>query len=227
MILTAHQPVYLPWLGFFNKLSMADSFCWFDDVQYCKKDWISRNRVKTPQGVQWLTVPVKSKGHLDKKIKDVEINNEVPWRRKHWRTILFAYGKAKYAKTYLPLFEYVYSREWIKLSSLNEYLIRYLLQVLETKVEWFRASELGFKGHKSDLVLDMCERLGADSYIFGTHGKDYANIDKFKNSGVSVVFQEYQHPVYDQLWGEFTPNLSVIDLLFNCGGESGRIIRND
>ncbi len=224
MILTAHQPAYIPWLGLLHKIALSDMFCLFDDVQYLKKEWMNRNRIKTAQGPIWLTVPVLNKGHYDLKCKDVQINDALPWRRKHWHSILSAYGKAPYFKSYADFFEDVYSKNWTHLSALNEHILRFLLDAFSIKVAWVRASDSHFEGKGSDLVLDMCHRLKADIYIFGAMGRNYAQMDDFRKAGISVYFQDYRHPSYRHLWGEFVSHLSALDLLFNHGSASGEIL---
>lgn len=220
MILTAHQPVYLPWLGLFHKIALSDTFCIFDDVQYLKKDWNNRNRIKTNPEAVWLTVPVLTSGHREKSIREIEINNATGWRKKHWKTMLLAYKKAPYFSRYADFFEDLYMREWDNLVKLNDHILLYLLDVLGINVEIRRASDEKFEGTKSSLILDMCKKLGADVYIFGALGKDYAEVDRFEQRGIHVYFQDYVHPEYAQLHGKFIPYLSIVDLLFNCGDRS-------
>jgi hypothetical protein len=223
-VLTAHQPVYLPWLGLLHKIWLAQTFVSFDDVQYLPKDWNNRNKIKTQGGPTWLTVPVLRKGYLEKPIREIEINNAVPWRRKHWRSLEGAYAKAPYWADYAPFFEAVYDREWQTLAELNEHVLLWLLDTLGIPVRFARASDLGFEGAKSELVLDMCRKLDADVYVFGALGRDYADVDAFRAAGVEPVFQDYRHPEYPQLHGAFEPYLSVVDLLFNCGPGSLDVI---
>ncbi len=214
MILTAHQPVYLPWLGLFHKIAIADMFCSFDEVQYLKKDWNNRNRIKTANGVIWLTVPVKTKDYRNKSIKDIEIDGD-HWQKKHWQSILWAYKKAPYFHLYADFFEDLYKNRWHYLADLNEYILLNLLEFLSIKAEWTKASCYHFEGIKSELVLGMCKRLKADTYIFGELGKSYADVDAFNKEGIVVEFQKYIHPTYPQLHGKFVSHLSVIDLMFN------------
>ncbi len=226
MILTAHQPVYLPWLGLFHKIALADTFVFFSEVQYVPKDYIQRNKIKMPMphGPIWLTVPVLDKGYREKRISQMEINNSLLWRRKHWGSIVASYKKAPYFDLYAPFLENTYEREWKYLADLNEYLLKWLLDALGIKVRFLKASDFDFQGTKSDLVLNMCKQLGADYYIFGAMGRSYAKVEDFENAGTKVVFQEYKHPTYPQLHGDFVPYLSVIDLLFNCGPRSLEIV---
>lgn len=224
MILTAHQPVYLPWLGLFHKIAISDSFCYFDDVQYLKKDWNNRNKIKTFNGEAWLTVPVLTKKHKEKSIREIKINNSINWRNKHWNSIYLNYKKAPYFDKYSNFFEDVYNKEWHYLTDLNEYMLKWFLKELGIKVDYYKASELNFKGYKSELVLDMCKKLGTDLYIFGSLGKDYADTEDFNKEGIKIYFQNYKHPIYAQMHGEFLPYMNIIDLIFNCGGNSFEIL---
>lgn len=227
MILTAHQPVYLPWLGLFHKIALADKFIIFDQVQYVPKDYISRNLIKTAHGQLLLTVPVFTRGYLNKVIAEIEINNNERWARKHWKSILINYKQAPYFKNYADFFEYVYTHEWKYLTELNSYMLKFFLKKLGINVPVEHAGSYDFKGVKSDLVLDMCSQLGADIYIFGALGKDYADVEKFKKAGVKLIFQSYNNPNYTQLHGKFLPNMSVVDLLFNEGPKSLEIIMSN
>ena len=224
MILTAHQPVYLPWLGLFHKIALSDAFCYFDDVQYLKKDWNNRNKIKTLQGGIWRTVPVLSKGYRGKKIREIKIDNFTNWQKKHWKSIYFAYKKAPYFSRYSDFLEEIYEKEWHYLTDLNEYLLKYFLKELGINVEYHKASELNFEGQKSSLVLEMCKKLGADLFIFGALGKDYAEEAAFSQAGIKVYFQNYIHPVYLQSERDFISHMSIIDLLFNCGPNSYGIL---
>lgn len=220
MILTAHQPVYIPWLGLFHKIALADFFVFFDEVQYVPKDWISRNYIKSANGPVLLTVPVLTKGYLQKTIAQIEINNNEKWAHKHWKTIMLNYQKAAYFKEYADFFEAVYKREWKYLAELNFHMLKWFLKILGIKVDVERMGKFDFQGEKSALVLDMCIKLKSNIYIFGALGKDYADIATFKEAGINPCFQSYNHPVYKQLWGSFLPNMSIIDLLFNEGPRS-------
>jgi len=220
MILTAHQPTYLPWLGLFHKIAISDEYCFFDDVQYLVRDWNNRNKIKTANGDIWLTVPVLNKGYLDKKIREIEINNSLNWRDKHWKSIYLSYKKAPYFNLYSDFFEDVYKKDWLYVTDLCEYMMKWLLKELKINVKYYKASELNFEGYKSSLVLDMCKNLNADTYIFGKLGADYVDVESFTKENVNIYIQEYKHPEYNQLWGGFKSNMSIIDLLFNMGPNS-------
>lgn len=219
MILTAHQPVYLPWLGLFHKIALADRYCVFDIAQYQTKDFNNRNKIKTNAGPIWLTVPVESKQHFDKRIADVRIINN-GWSRKHLKSIELAYRKAPYFDQYFGDLHALLTQEFDLLTELNTQMLQLLLRQLGISTPIVRATQYDFEGKKSDLVLNMCLRLGADIYVFGALGRDYADVDAFLRAGVTPYFQDYKHPAYRQLHGPFEPYMSVIDLIYNEGPAS-------
>jgi hypothetical protein len=224
MILTAHQPVYMPWLGLFHKISLADSYCIFDDVQYTKKDFVNRNRIKTKNGPLWLTVPIESVNHRQLKVKDARIVQN-GWQTKHFKSIQLAYSKSKYYSDYIDQIEFLFKeREWKYLADLNKAWLHFGLEILGINVKIFQAKDLKLEGVKSDLVADMCSKLGADAYIFGELGAGYADASTFEKIDVEIYFQKYEHPIYNQLHGEFVSNLSFIDLLFNEGPNSREVL---
>lgn len=223
MILTAHQPQYLPWLGLFHKIALSDEFCFFDIAQYRTKSF-NRNKIKTPQGASFLTVPVLTKGYMEKKFYEIEINNDVHWRKDHFKTLYLNYKKAPFFSAYSDFFEDLYKKDWRYFTQLTEYMLQWFLKELGITVIFSKASEQKFEGKGSDLVLDMCKKLGADIYVFGSLGKKYAKAEEYKKAGIHPYFQEYTHPQYEQRWGEFIPFLSIVDLLFNCGPKSLEIL---
>lgn len=224
MILTGHQPEYLPYIGFFNKIMLADKFIFVDHIQFNKKSWQNRNKIRTKDGEQWLTVPVYSKNKFEQKIRDVEIDNTERWKKKHLRSIILNYQKAPYFKEYIDFFKDVYSREWIKLSKLNEKIIRYLLKILDINIKIYNSSALKLDGKKTDLLIDLCNVFKADAYLSGSGGKGYIDEAKFQKAGIKNYFREMKHPIYKQLFKPFIPNMSVIDIIFNLGAEKSREI---
>ncbi|WP_424357787.1 WbqC family protein [Methanocella sp. MCL-LM] len=223
-VLTAHQPLYMPWLGFFQKVSMSDTFCLWDDVQFTNDSFIHRNNVKTPNGPTMLTVPIHMDDFKSKTIKDMTIDRNQAWRAKHWNTILTAYeSSAPYFECYRDFFEDVYKRDWEKIIDLDEHLLKYLFKELKINVDYVKASDLGFEGKRNDRILDMCIKMDSDLLIFGQSGETYADLTKYREAGKLLHFQKYKHPKYPQLHGAFAPNMSVIDLLF-CFGEKSRDI---
>lgn len=227
MILTAHQPVYLPWLGLFHKIASADMFCYFDIAQYQTKDYNNRNKIKTNTGELWLSVPVESKNHFGKKVGEIRIVQD-GWQRKHIKTIQLQYQRAPYYSNYKDrIFEVIEKDSKETLGDLNLQMLICLKNILGITTPIVIASEHDFQNSKSDLVLDMCLKLGAEKYIFGSQGGNYADVQKFRNSGVESYFQNYKHPIYKQLHGEFIPYMSVIDLIFNEGPNSLNIIMQE
>jgi hypothetical protein len=223
MKLTAHQPSYIPWLGLLAKIASADQFCIFDGVPMEGSGFENRQRIKTASGVQWLTVPVRR--HLDTRLCDVEIATDQPWARKHWRTIELAYQKAPFFNTYAAdIKTLLLDAPWQMLDALDEASLRYFMDAFGIKTDIVAAVDYDFRGAKSDLVLDMCKQLGATGYIFGSQGRDYADVAAFEAAGIKVSFQDYKHPEYPQLHGPFVSHMGAIDLLFNVGGAQGRRI---
>ena len=221
MILTAHQSKYLPWLGLFHKMALATHYVHFDQVQFQKKNFLNRNFIKGPDGLPLrLTVPVQTSGRSEQRIADTCIDNRTPWARKHWKSLRLAYAKAPFFKRYESFFEDVYARDWTLLVDLNRHLLDFFIVELDLQVEQLYMAVDQFEGKGNDLVLDMCKKLEADCYIFGSGGLDYAQGEDFIAAGIHLRFQEYTHPAYPQLYGEFVDGLSIVDLLFNCGGDS-------
>jgi hypothetical protein len=223
-IITAHQPAYLPWLGFFHKVAIADAFVILDNVQFEKNSFTNRNKIKTPNGDIWLTVPVLLSGHTQKNISNIEIDNNHDWRRKHWKSIYLNYKKTPYFCKYSTFFENLYKRKWEKISELTENTMNFFFEEMGIKTKVFKQSELEIYSKKHELLLSLCKQFNARLFIFGKHGKDYADIDIFRKNNIEVYFQEYTHPDYPQLYGTFIPYMSIVDLLFNCGPSSYEIL---
>ena len=224
MILTAHQPAYLPWLGLFHKILLSERFCVFDGVQYQPDDFNNRNRIKTGMGPIWLSVPVDAKNRLNRLICDIKI---IPngWNKKHIRSIRYSYQKAPFFNDYIEALEdYLLTKEHVFLADLNIGMLEMFLGLLAIDVPVVRATDFAFAGQKSDLVLDMCKKLGATEFIFGEQGRNYADVDAFTRSGIRAYFQSYKHPTYPQINGPFVPYMSVLDLLFNVGPSSRKVI---
>jgi len=219
VIVAIHQPQYLPWIGYFSKLLKADVFCYLDNVQFKKNEWQNRNRIKTSQGWKWLTVPVAYR--FPQKINEVKINNAVDWRKKHFQTLISNYSKAPFFKEHVSFIEHAYAREWEFISALNIFMIEYIREKLGLGDKpTVLASHLNLSDDPTGRLIDICTFLGADTYLAGRDGARYMDLDKFKAGGIRVLTQDFQHPRYPQLFGEFVSNLSVIDLLFNCGPRS-------
>lgn len=217
------QPTYLPWLGYFEQIHRADIFVFYDDVQYSKHSWQNRNRIKTPAGQLWLTVPTL-KTEESRKIRDMRIDNKLPWARKHLKSIKTFYCHSRYYNDYIPYFHEIYLRRWEHLADLNIECIRRICELLGIHRQFARSSELEVKGERSERLVKICQLFHADAYFSGQSAKDYLKEELFKKAGITVEYQVYKHPEYQQLFGEFVPYLSTIDLLFNCGSESLEIV---
>lgn len=226
MIVSIHQPNFLPWLGYFHKISESDVHVVLDNVQFEKNSFINRNRIKISSGWMWLTVPVLLKGRFGEDIDNVLIDSSGRWQEKMWKSIWLNYSRASFFKDYAGQLGEILKRPWERLIDLNNTLFYFLLDVLKLKCEIFFASKLKIQEKKSDLILGICRELGASVYLSGPQGRDYLAEDKFRENGMRIIYQDYRHPVYRQLFGDFVSHLSIIDLIFNCGPESLAILRN-
>jgi len=226
-VLAAHQPNYVPWLGFFYKILKCDIFLISDNVQYTKNSFINRNLIKTPNGKKWLTVNVQKKGIKDKAIKDVKINNETGWRDYHWHIIRQSYTRSPHFNDYAQEIASVYQNYWQNLFELNESLIKICCKILGIhNLDFIRGSLINAPGKGTDQIIEECRATGADTYISGYGGARYMEEEKFTRAGIKLVYSDFEHPTYRQLWGDFVPNLSVLDLIFNAGFKSANILHN-
>jgi hypothetical protein len=226
MICAIHQPQYIPWLGYFDKIDRADVFVLLDTVQYKKNEWQNRNRIKTAQGPQWLTVPVLYRH--PQLIIEVPINNRERWQHKHYQSLITNYAKAPYFHLLTSFWEEILGHPWEMLAPLNITVVRRLCEILGIKTPVYVASELGNFPEDPDLRLIAITRFfGADTYLAGKGGHDYMKIETYEEAGIKVLFQDFCHPTYPQLFSEeFVPYLSVIDLIYNMGPKSLDVIRS-
>jgi hypothetical protein len=228
VILSAHQPQYLPYLGYFDKVARADVFVLLDQPQFEKEDWQNRNRIKAAQGPQWLTVPVLTKGQSTQSIKHVGINPREDWRRKHWMSLELNYKKAPFWEPYAARLKGVYERPWDSLCELNLELYRLLAALLDVQTSVKIESGLDCPGTGTERLIQLCRSCGADTYLSGAGGKGYMDEALFEQAGIRLLYQHYEHPVYRQqhMKQGFVPYLSVLDLLLNEGPASLTILRN-
>jgi len=228
MIVSVHQPQYIPWLGYFDKIARSDCFVFLDQVQFKEREFQNRNKIRTKDGWLWLTVPVAAKGKGRQKICDVKINNDFSWRREHLKSLEVSYGGSEFFERYIPFFKETYSRDWEKLSDLNVHIIKYLLEQLEIKTPIHFESEIGTKETSTERIIEICKKLKADTYLSGSGGREYLKEDRFLEEGIRLIYQDFKHPVYQQRFmkkeADFVPYLSVLDLLFNFGSKAGEII---
>ncbi|NMB81196.1 MAG: WbqC family protein [Ignavibacteria bacterium] len=216
-IISAHQPAYLPWLGYIHKVALSNEFIILDNVQFEKNSFTNRNKIKGPKGVLWLTVPLHLSDHFHKNINQIEIDNSTNWSEKHWTSIFYNYKKAPFFDKYSGFLEDMYHRKWDSLLPLTMHYLKFFLDEVGIHTELLLQSNLGIKSKKNKLILDLCKTRNADIFIFGNFGKDYADQKLFSSNNINVVFQEYNCSKYQQLWGEFIPNLTSLDALLNLG----------
>lgn len=225
MIVTIHQPEHMPWLGFFHKIHMADVFVVLDNVQYRRRYFQNRNKIRTKNDSQWVTVPLKKENRDELLIKDAEIfRGDTKWIIKNTDSIYHNYCAAPFFNTFWDAFKAIYSNEYQYLSELNMSLIQFIFDMLGMKKEIILASTLGVSGEKGDLIFNICKTIGTLRYVSGISGRDYLDLGKFYRQGIEVVIQEFHHPIYKQMYDPFMPCMSIIDLLFNHGDKSLDII---
>lgn len=202
----------------------ADTFVYLDDVQFTRRDWRNRNKIRTPNGWSWLTVPVVQKNRFEQLLKETRIDNSISWRRKHSETIRSHYCKAPYFDLYFPALESVYNKRWDFLLDLCYETLQILQTALAISVPLLKASEMGIESVKKEKILALCQKLKANRYLTGDAGKDYLSQEEFDPLGIIMEMQNYRHPSYRQRYPDFVPYLSVIDLLFNEGENSLAIL---
>lgn len=217
-----HQPEHLPWLGYLDKAARADLFILLDTVAFKKNYFENRNRIRTPQGWAWLTVPVLIKGKFGQAFTEVEINNKARWAEVYFRTLRQNYSKAPFWKDYSPGLEQVILHPWERLVDFNLALIDFLWSAFGIATLRRRASELNVPGKKGDLLLNICRQVGAAVYLSGPSGRDYLDESIFTAAGIGVEYHSFTHPEYRQLFSPFVPGMSSVDLLLNEGPEGFR-----
>lgn len=220
------QSSYIPWKGYFDLINMVDEFVFFDTAQYTKNDWRNRNKLKTKQGVIWLTIPVKQSS-LSKKISEAEIS-DLRWAEKHWKTISQNYSKASFFRNYKDVFEDFYVNNLDRdLSSINSRLIKLINSILciDTKITWSSDYEL-IEG-KTEKILGICEQAGADIYLSGPAAKDYFDMNLAEQKGIQVEWMDYSgYPEYQQLSEPFEHSVTILDLIFNEGPNAKNFMKS-
>ncbi|MFH1460419.1 MAG: WbqC family protein [Candidatus Omnitrophota bacterium] len=221
------QPGYIPWLGFFELMDKADLFVYLDDVQYTIRDWRNRNRIRTAQGWQWLSIPVLHKSRREQLLKDALINNQIDWRGSHLRALEINYSKASFFSNNFSVITQILLKHWENLTDLNITMIEVIRELLGIKTPTIRASMLNnIKTGKTQRIISICKQLQANYLYDSAAAASFIDIDLFAKEGIVVEFQNYKHPEYKQVYKPFIPYMSVLDLLFNCGRESLQNISN-
>ncbi len=219
MIVAIHQPNYLPYLGFFEKMIQADIFVIYDDAQFNKEDFQHRNKIKIFHGCKWLTVPVEKKLIS---LKEITIKNEVmkkgiKWFESHYNNIDLNYNRTPHYSLYKKDMEAIYMKKHEKLIDLNMELIKFLMNAFNIKKKLIYSSELNHKSNSTQRLIDIVESIGGDTYLSGAMGRNYLDLTLFERKGIEVKFQEFKPIVYQQNYEDFLPNMSAIDALFNIG----------
>ncbi|WP_159947165.1 WbqC family protein [Rhizobium sp. 18065] len=220
------QSNYIPWKGYFDMIASVDEFILYDDMQYTRRDWRNRNQIKTPQGVQWLTVPVRVKGKYHQKIRETEIEGS-EWAATHWRSLVQNYRRAPHFDEIADWLEPLYLREPPShLSQLNRQMIEAICSYLAIKTVISNSWDYELVEGKTRRLASLCLQSGGTDYVSGPAAQDYMNEEEFKELGLDIKWFDYSgYPEYPQLWGQFTHGVTILDLLFNCGRESRRYMR--
>ena len=225
MILSANQPYFSPFPGFFYKAHQSDIFVILDQVQFpLGTTWLSRNRFKNDQGTLWMTVPVWKKGLGLQRIDEVKICHEGRWAKKHLESLKSAYGKAPYFRDHLEFVEEMFSPSVERLLDLNMGIIRYLMGQLHIEAKLVLLSELSIEARGDQMLVEICKKLGASHFLAQHATKKYLDEGLFHEAGIKLEYFKPPSPIYPQLWGSFIPNLSTFDLLFNCGPKARDIM---
>jgi hypothetical protein len=224
------QPSYIPWRGYFHQIQKADIFVFFDDVQYDARGWRNRNRVKTPQGSIWLTIPICSKGLRSQAlpINEIRIDWTKDWSGKHLETLRHVYGKTPFFACYEEDLTEMYRERCELLADFTIKLTIFLSDKLKlAPTRFMRSSELAVTGNKTDRLLNILQTINTTHYISGPSARDYIEEDKFRDAGINLEYMSYEYPEYPQLYPPFDPTVSILDLLFMCGPDSMRYITGE
>lgn len=226
VVVAIHQPNYIPWLGYFFKIAHAEKFVFLDIVKFPTPGFVNRNSIKTRSGAEWLTIPVLRTGRSSQLIAEVETDRVQPWRRQHLMALRSNYGKAPYFRETFALLELYYREGNGSASSLagfNIGLIRAIANYLKLSPQFVRASELeNVFGRKTDLIRDICLVVGGTSYLAGSGAKSYQEDATLEEAGITPLYSTFSSPTYLQRFAEFIPNLSIVDVLMNCGRQGTR-----
>jgi len=225
-----HQPDFVPYLGFFNRFLEADLYVALDHVQFVNGtscSWTHRDKIKTPAGEKWLTLSVKKAGR-NTPINHIELSDTVDWAEKNLRLLKENYLKAPYYAEIMPKVEALYRTPTLLLADFNLQFIDLLMDILDLRIPILLSSNLAPEGRKNELLINLLQKVGATHYLSGVGAKKYMEPELFKRAGLTVVWQDFAQPIYPQQYGDFLPNLSTLDVLFNCGIHgSQKILRGE
>jgi hypothetical protein len=219
------QPSYLPWIGYFDQIAKVDQFVFLDNIQFTRRDWRNRNKIRTAQGWSWLTVPVIQKNRFAQTLLETQIDSSSNWRTKHLNAIRHNYIKTEFFDLYFPKIETIINKDWDLLVDLCLELTENLKNWLSISTPTVRSSDLNISEKKGDKILALCRKLKATHYLTGDLAKDYLNESEFLSYNIRLEYHNYKHPPYLQRYPEFVPYMSVVDLLFNQGEKSLEILQ--
>ena len=219
------QSNYIPWKGYFDLVAAVDQFILYDEMQFTRRDWRNRNLIKTPQGTQWLTVPVKVKGKYTQTIRETEIQDP-SWAEAHWRSLCANYRRATHFEPISEVLEPLYRQRYDTISEINRRFIDAICDYLGIETRIANSWDYSLAEGKSERLADLCRQAGATTYVSGPAARDYLDERVFADLGIAVEWFNYEgYPTYPQLWGEFVHGVSIVDLLFNCGAEASKAMK--
>lgn len=220
------QSNYIPWKGYFDMIAAVDEFILYDDMQYTRRDWRNRNQIKTPKGLQWLTVSVQVKGKYHQTIRETELDSQ-DWGKKHWGALLQNYKGTPYYKEILALLEPIYLQsQYTHLSVLNRHLIEVICNYLNITTKITNSWDYQLMDGKTERLVDLCVQAGGTEYISGPAAKDYVEPNLFEDKAIRLSWFDYSgYNEYPQLWGEFQHGVTILDLLFNCGKDAHKYMK--
>ena len=221
------QPSYIPWRGYFHQVRKADCFVFYDDVQYDKHGWRNRNRIKTPHGPQWLTIPARAAGNVEyrRTIQQIEIDWARPWNRTHLASLRQAYHRAPFYAAWEPFLNDVYGRQPSHLAPFTiDRTIELARRLGISHTRFVRSSDLGVAGYRTDRLIAIVKHLGCDRYISGPSARGYLEEPRFADAGIALEYMQYDYPAYPQLYPPFDANVTILDLLFMTGPDAPKYI---
>ena len=222
------QSNYIPWKGYFDLIACVDEFIIYDDMQFTKRDWRNRNKIKTPSGLQWISVPVFSKGKFQQKINETKIDGN-HWQKNHWNTLKKNYSRASFFEEIYHWLKPLYlEKSYIFISDLNITFIKAICSFLRINTKISYSSDYELIGDKSERLANLCKQVGATEYVSGPTAKSYIDADVFNSLEIELTWFDYGgYEPYQQLWGDFFHDVSVLDLMFNCGQDATKYLKHN
>jgi hypothetical protein len=219
------QSSYIPWRGYFDLIASSDAFVFHDDIQYTKGDWRNRNRLKTMKGTEWITVPVSYK-NVAQLICETPIDFSTPWQRTHLRVFGSCYRQASYFDVASKLLGGIEEVEYSTISQLNVYLIKRICEYLNISTPMTLSNDLNLEGKKTERLIDLLKKLNATTYLSGPSADAYLDKEQFRRNNICLEYKSYDYEPYPQLWGKFIGEVTVLDLIANCGPKAGKYLRS-